>query len=299
MKNYSFIIPHHNSPELLYRCLDSIPQRDDIEIIVVDDNSDIDKRPQVNRSDVHMIFIDAEHSKGAGRARNYGLREATGKWLVFADCDDFYEKDFIVELDRFLSSEHDVVIWNYYNLYDPEKKTWIENDVNLYMKALRYQPNNQTLQKAVKYSVNEPWNKMIKRSFVLNNNLIYEEVPVGNDAFFSISSVDNAHSVGFIFTRLYYWVKNPKGLTHHKTKDKLLAKLNSSGRANLIKSNAKAWGAICPLHSGIKSNLKSVGFGITIFFYVHRLFNGIPWWRVYYQHWKFVKLAKFILNDRK
>lgn len=37
--NYSFIIPHHNSPDLLNRYLKSIPQREDIEIIVVDDNS--------------------------------------------------------------------------------------------------------------------------------------------------------------------------------------------------------------------------------------------------------------------
>ena len=36
--NYSIIIPHKNSAILLKRCLDSIPQRNDIEIIVVDDN---------------------------------------------------------------------------------------------------------------------------------------------------------------------------------------------------------------------------------------------------------------------
>ena len=41
--NYSFIIPHKNIPDLLQRCLDSIPRREDIQIIVVDDNSDLDK----------------------------------------------------------------------------------------------------------------------------------------------------------------------------------------------------------------------------------------------------------------
>ena len=38
--NYSIIIPHRNIPLLLRRCLDSIPRRMDIQIIVVDDNSD-------------------------------------------------------------------------------------------------------------------------------------------------------------------------------------------------------------------------------------------------------------------
>lgn len=41
--NYSIIIPHKNIPQLLQRCLDSIPIRDDVQVIVVDDNSDTDK----------------------------------------------------------------------------------------------------------------------------------------------------------------------------------------------------------------------------------------------------------------
>lgn len=40
MINYSIIIPHKNIPDLLQRCLNSIPRRTDIQIIVVDDNSD-------------------------------------------------------------------------------------------------------------------------------------------------------------------------------------------------------------------------------------------------------------------
>lgn len=37
---YSIIIPHYNIPELLERCLKSIPQRDDVQVIIVDDYSD-------------------------------------------------------------------------------------------------------------------------------------------------------------------------------------------------------------------------------------------------------------------
>ena len=40
MINYSIIISHKNIPDLLSRCLDSIPKREDIQIIVVDDNSE-------------------------------------------------------------------------------------------------------------------------------------------------------------------------------------------------------------------------------------------------------------------
>lgn len=40
---FSIIIPHKNTPDLLQRCLDSIPVCDDVQVIVVDDNNDTDK----------------------------------------------------------------------------------------------------------------------------------------------------------------------------------------------------------------------------------------------------------------
>ena len=46
---YSFIIPHKNSLQLLKRCLSSIPIRADIEVIVIDDNSTLENRPQKER----------------------------------------------------------------------------------------------------------------------------------------------------------------------------------------------------------------------------------------------------------
>ena len=47
MYNYSIIIPHYNSPNLLKRMLNSIPEREDIEIIVVDDCSKSENVKQV------------------------------------------------------------------------------------------------------------------------------------------------------------------------------------------------------------------------------------------------------------
>lgn len=56
-KQYSFIIPHKNSPDLLNRCIQSIPKRDDIEIIIVDDNSDKNTSPQIDEKDERIIII--------------------------------------------------------------------------------------------------------------------------------------------------------------------------------------------------------------------------------------------------
>ena len=114
MINYSIIIPHKNIPDLLQICLDSIPVRDDIEIIVVDDNRDDDivsksDLPGLERSDCKVIFT--KEGKGAGYARNVGLDNANGKWVLFADADDYFVDDFIAKIDQYKDSDFDIVFF--------------------------------------------------------------------------------------------------------------------------------------------------------------------------------------------
>ena len=107
--NYTIIIPHYNTPKLLYRCLDSIPNREDIQIIVVDDNSDNDKRPQISKPNLEIVYLSKEESKGAGRARNIGLTKAAGEWLIFADADDFYLNGALDLCDKYLKTKYDII----------------------------------------------------------------------------------------------------------------------------------------------------------------------------------------------
>ena len=178
---YSFIIPHKNSPDLLERCIGSIPERDDIEIIVVDDNSDIDKTPQIHRQDVHVVLLDEEHCKGAGRARNVGLSLAKGKWLLFADCDDYYEENFMEKLDKYVNTAYDVVYFNFYNSIEG-KVDPVNNKISNYIKKC-YEGDLDI--DYVKYRNNSPWNKMVRMDFVQRYKITFEEVPIANDMFFS------------------------------------------------------------------------------------------------------------------
>lgn len=167
MKTYSFIIPHHNTPLLLQNLIATIPQRDDIEIIVVDDNSSNGKRPSNLRSDVCLINIPAQESKGAGHARNRGLEVATGKWLLFADSDDFYDKGFLEELDKYRDSNLDVV-FSAHIQYDLEKKI-VSEKRNYIEKAFdKFQQSGRTLKdvRRLALTVNAPWNKMFNHEFV-------------------------------------------------------------------------------------------------------------------------------------
>lgn len=212
--SYSIIIPHHNCPDLLNRLLASIPAREDLEIIVVDDNSDEGKKPVINRKDVLLIFIDKEYSKGAGRARNVGLDNAHGKWLLFADADDFYADGFLKELDKFKDSTYDIIFFNAFYNYMPKSGAFSNNDRDIFFQSFLTNTSDYQKRTLLKHFTNAPWCRMIRRSFVSNIHARFSETPVCNDAYFSHYTSSKTDNIYAIDKRLYYWVNNPKSLSH-------------------------------------------------------------------------------------
>lgn len=203
---YTFIIPHKNSLSLLQRCIDSIPQREDVEIIVVDDNSE--KKPIINRKGVSVICLDSQNSKWAGHARNVGMSMAQGKWLLFADADDYYCDRLLETLDLYSNYDVDVIYFNFcrvdYNL-SIEQNSIIMNYSGT--------PNELDL---IKYKMNAPWNKMIKRQFVVKNNIKFEETINGNDMFFSYQIGYFADQICVSKTPIYMYQTFSSGMTNKK-----------------------------------------------------------------------------------
>ncbi len=214
MITYSFIIPHHNLPQLLDRCLSSIPKREDIEIIVIDDNSDADKKPQINRSDVRLVFIDAERTNGAGRARNYGLKVARGKWIVFADCDDFFVKDFIKVLDKYKDKDLEVVYYNAKAVTSTlQPMPQLLQRHNSYFDKYDGSKESEIL---IRYRIQASWWKMVKRDFIERFEIRFEEVPKGNDVFFTYQVGYFAQKIAVETAKLYVYIYNPDGITNGK-----------------------------------------------------------------------------------
>lgn len=98
----SVIIPTYNEKKDLEKCIESFgfQTHNDFEIIVVDDGS-VDATAQMlqgmNKVLPNFSFYEQQH-KGAGAARNLGVKHAEGKILVFVDADMTFEKDFLKKL---------------------------------------------------------------------------------------------------------------------------------------------------------------------------------------------------------
>lgn len=209
--NYSFIIPHKNSPELLKRCINSIPHRKDIQIIIVDDNSDESKVdfnhfPGLGDACTEIYFT--KEGKGAGYARNIGLEHAKGKWLLFADADDYYANDFINTLDTYINKTYDIIYFNTFckDEQDKERDVYITDIFNNYI-------NGVLTKEHIKFNIWVPWNKMFLKSFIQKYNIKFEEIEVGNDALFSLKASNLSTNTLIIEQKLYCYIINSNSIT--------------------------------------------------------------------------------------
>ena len=218
--NYSIIIPHKNIPNLLQRCLDSIPVRDDVEVIVVDDNSDprkVDFEHFPRWKGKHYQYFLTKEGKGAGYARNVGLDHAQGRWIVFADADDFFTEDFNALLDEMVDAKEDIVFFNYINVLSDnitkivEERTGYRTYITTYLNGDQSEFNLRTF-----FVV--PWCKLVEKNLIERHRIRFNEVRWGNDVYFSAQVGCRAQTIR-VSEKIGYVLTSRKGsLTDHKFK---------------------------------------------------------------------------------
>lgn len=229
MIRYTVIVPSRNHPELLRRALSSVPQREDIQLIVVDDASDPSRvdfahYPGLERPGCQVIFT--TEGKGAGYARNVGLRHAQGQWLVFMDADDFFADGAFGLLDRHAGSPADIVYFGCRSVFSDTLEPSPRMD-NRHLLLERYCGQPALLECYNRYFHTEPWGKMIRRELVAREQITFDETSCANDYLFSVVSGHRAARVDFDPGILYCVTTREDSLsarffdTPQKTRDRL------------------------------------------------------------------------------
>lgn len=214
---YSIIIPHKNSPELLKRCVDSIPPRNDVQVIVVDDNSNpriVDFKKIKFSRDVEVYCVD--YSKWGGHARNIGLSKAIGKWILFSDCDDYFEQGFLDVLDQYSNTDIDVVFYDF-NLVDSINGFKLSDTyLDKIHSVIQNYDGSDMLSDIIKYKIHTVWSKMICRQFIEDNNIRFEEIQNGNDIMFSFFVGYYASKIEVIPRTLYNYTYDRNSVSRKK-----------------------------------------------------------------------------------
>lgn len=120
MPKFSIIIPVYNVEKYIEKCLDSIFNQTlkDFEIIVVNDGTKDKSIELIKNYDIKIIN---QKNQGLSAARNRGVKEATGEYLLFLDSDDYLEKDTLKELNKSLKNNPDIVRFQIREVYEDGK----------------------------------------------------------------------------------------------------------------------------------------------------------------------------------
>lgn len=227
---YSIIIPHKNIPNLLERCIKSIPNIPEIEIIVVDDNSNttsLNQLEEFEKTYNNTKFIYTKKGLGAGFARNIGLQYIHGVWTIFADADDFFDNNFVDIINSHYSDKYDIIYFTSRSV-DNETLSPIPSRVDISKKI-----RNGKIQE-LRYTYYVPWGKMIKSSFIKENSLTFDEVLASNDVYFSVACGIKAKKIYAYPQCIYVSTMRKNSLFFHDTIEKLDAKIGVSKRVNLL-----------------------------------------------------------------
>lgn len=213
MKTISIVIPVFNDELYLEKCIDSVINQSlgikNIEIILIDDASSdnsfkIAKRYKEEYPDNFVIDRLDKNSGSGGKPRNIGIELATGKYLMFSDADDFFDKDaFKVMYNAIESNNADFIIsnWSYTDekgkpfskpVFDEERFNEFKLDIKDYKDSFWIMNSSMC-------------NKIFNREFIINNKIRCLENVNGEDTFFSDSAFLHSKNVYYIKDVTYYY----------------------------------------------------------------------------------------------
>ena len=207
-KNVSIVIPVYNAEKSIKRCLDSVLHQtySDIEIIIVDDGSS-DSSPIICDSYAERdprISVFHRTNVGVSASRNFGIEKSNGDYICFLDSDDVIKPNLIEDNYNFAKEKNvDVLIYGFtYCSEDTGERT--ENVVEDFCGPNKEFFEGHFCEIVSSELLNAPWNKMIKKSYLVKNNILFDlRYSICEDIVFSLMLFKNADIIA-INSKSYY-----------------------------------------------------------------------------------------------
>lgn len=124
---FSIIIPVYNGQKFISRCLNSIlnqkNKKYELEILVIDDcssDNSFSLLKELSQKYDEIVLLQTEQNSGPGIARNLGIKNALGEWIMFVDSDDKLAEDALLKLFNTINTKKDIDIISYDFIYDEE-----------------------------------------------------------------------------------------------------------------------------------------------------------------------------------
>lgn len=213
------IIPVYNAEKYLHRCLDSVINQTytDWKIIAVNDGSSDSSLEILNKyaSRDNRIKVYSQENSGAGMARNFAITKVNEKdsYIVFIDADDSIEPNYFELLSRHVE---DVVFIDINQRDDISGKIIKKEKLSRYSKCSKDRILRMQMTGAI------PWGgcrKASKASLIIDNDILYSNHKVGEEAIFSFKLLYFANTVSFIDETVYSYYIHEGSLSSTRMDD--------------------------------------------------------------------------------
>ena len=244
---------------MLSRAVSSIPIREDIEVIIVD-NSLNPISPSLFDDNKMVTILYSDNKRGAGGARNDGLKRASGEWLLFMDADDFFTENAFNSFDSFVYTDNDIIFFKPTSCYSDTLELADRHYVFCKEIDEYFITGDEFDLRCNEFDV--PWAKMFRADFIRENKIDFEEVPASNDVMFSLKTGLNAKRITASEDVVYCVTVTKGSITNVVSLRNLESIFNVKIRKNalLVKNGHKR---LCSVANTIR---KSAKYGLGIFF---------------------------------
>lgn len=213
----SVIVPVYLAESYLSRCVESILKQSfcDFELILVDDGSPdesgkVCESYAIKDSRVKVIHQD---NKGVSSARQRGLEEARGEFVIHADPDDWVEPDWLEKLYKKIKEDNtDIVICDFDRIYADKKVHYVQCPTSLNNDDIIEDMLNQIIWGAT-------WNKLIRKEcFNRYGVSFHPEMNLWEDLYVMCLLIAKGAKVSYIPDVLYHYdsVINKNGIVMHR-----------------------------------------------------------------------------------
>ena len=199
------IVPVYNSEKYIKKCIESILNQTfkKFELLIINDGSKDNSQKiieEYQKKDPERIVIVNQENKGVSRTRNEAIKMANGKYLMFIDNDDYIDKDYIETfVNAIKENDLDVVLGGYRR----------PNEEGKVIKELHLKDEEWS-----KFMIFAPWAKIYKKEYLINNDITFLPVNIGEDVYFNIQAMFLSEKIKIIDFVGYNWFFNTKSVSN-------------------------------------------------------------------------------------
>ena len=202
---FSIVIPVYNCADRLHVSVDSILGQSfqDFELILVNDGSKDDSLAVCEayaEKDARVHVINQENA-GSGPARNHGISQCSGEYIVFCDADDYYEPDALAHFADASGESPDLIISSYREYkYDKAGKVIPCGQCEMEARSLSDQRAVRAAYMDFRKQavVTAPWAKAYRRELVVKNGLKFADLRRCQDVAFNLFFYEHVKKVEVI-----------------------------------------------------------------------------------------------------